>query len=896
MNAGLAKPVNRLKISYPSQIMYKKLIAFVCALTILAPVLGQTVEAAKEDKTKPEIFYSSPREYKIAGISVSGIDNYEDYVLIGLSGLSVGQMIKVPGDEITDAWRRYWRHGLFSDVKILASKIEGSQIWLEIQLSPRPRVSKINFSGFKKADKEEIENSIGLVVGNQVTPNMIDRAKTLLKRHFDAKGFKNAEIDIVQTEDPANKGQVVVEVNLDRKDKIKVNQLIIDGNMALSDSKINRVMKKTNQKGKIENLFRTKKFVEAEFEKDKKALLDKYNEYGYRDAIILSDTVYRFDENTVNVYLKVSEGQKYYHRKIEWLGNTIYNSTDLSKTLRINKGDVYNQKRLEERLKNSEAEDAVSNMYMDNGYLFFEVDPVEVNVDKDSIDLQMRISEGRPATIKRINISGNDRLYEHVVRRELRMKPGELFSLSDLRRSAREIAQMGHFDPEKMDIQPIPNREESTVDINMNLTPKSNDQIEFSAGWGSTGIVGSISLKFTNFSLRNLLNLGTYRILPQGEGQTFSITGRSNGNYYSSYSFSFVEPWLGGKRPNSLSFSGFYSHQSDVNSRYYTNYYNNMYNYGYGGGYDSYGYGSNYGSGYNDYSSSYLYELDPEKYLKMWGFSLGLGGRLNWPDDYFQLYGELSYQHYSLQNWTYFVINNGKSNDLSLSLNLARKSIDNPLYTRSGSDFSLSVQATLPYSSFDKSSDSEYESLIKSGNYEELYKWIEYYKIKLKSKTYTPLSYNRKLVLMTRFDLGYLGSYNKYKMSPFGSFYMGGDGTTGYSSAYTYETIALRGYENGDLGTSNIYERVAVELRYPLMMETSTTIYALAFLEAGNLWRNKKTWEPFSLKRSAGVGVRIFLPMVGLMGIDWAYGFDRANAKSTAVSGSQLHFVLGQEF
>lgn len=858
--------------------MYKKLIAFVCALTVFFPFTGQIVEAALSENVKPEIYYSSPREYKIGGITVSGVDNYEDYVLIGLSGLSVGQLIKVPGDEVTDALKRYWRHGLFSDVRILATKIEGNQIWLEIQLSPRPRISKINFNGFKKSDKDDIENSIGLIVGNQITPNMADRAKTLLKRHFDEKGFKNATIDILQAEDPAVKGQVIVDINVDRKDKIKVNQLIIDGNYAFSDSKVNRVMKKTNQKGKIENFFRTKKFVEAEYEKDKKALIDKYNEYGYRDATISADTVYRFDENSVNVYLHIDEGQKYYLRKIEWIGNTVYSAAELSKTLAIARGDVYNQKRLDERLRSSEAEDAVSNMYMDNGYLFFQVDPVEVTVDGDSIDLEMRVFEGRPATINRIIISGNDRIYEHVVRRELRMKPGALFSLSDLKRSAREIQQMGHFDPEKMDIQPVPNREEGTVDINMNLTPKSNDQIEFSAGWGSTGIVGSISLKFTNFSLRNLLNLGTYRILPQGEGQTFSITGRSNGNYYSSGSFSFIEPWLGGKRPNSLSFSGFYSHQSDVSSRYSSNY-------------------SNYYSSYSsDYSSSYMYELDPDKYLKMWGLSLGLGGRLTWPDDFFQIYGELAYQHYSLKDWAYFVISNGKSNDLSLSVNLARKSIDSPLYTRSGSDFSLSVQATLPYSSFDNKSNTDYYNLIQDENYEELYKWIEYYKIKFKSKTYTPLSINRKLVLMTRFDLGYLGCYNSYKMSPFGSFYMGGDGTTGYSNAYTYETIALRGYENGDLGISNIYERVALELRYPLMMETSTTIYALAFLEAGNLWDNAKTWEPFRLKRSAGVGVRIYLPMVGLMGIDWAYGFDRANNSSTSISGSQFHFVIGQEF
>jgi len=862
--------------------MHKRIIAFLCALTGLFTFLIQQIEAAPSDEKAPEVYYASPREYKIAGIVVSGVDNYEDYVLIGLSGLSVGQMVMIPGDEITEALKRYWRHGLFSDVRILATKFEGSQAWLEIQLSPRPRIAEIHFNGMKKSDREELENNIGLIVGNQITPNMSDRAKTLIKRYYDEKGFKNASVELIQTEDPNNPGQVILDVNIDRKDKIKINQLIIDGNYALSDSKINRVMKKTNQKGKLLNFFETKKFVEEEYDKDKLAVIEKYNEYGYRDATITSDTVYRFDEKTVNVYLTISEGQKYYHRNIKWVGNTVYSADQLNKQLTINRGDVYNQKRLNERLQASEADDAVSNLYLDNGYLFFQVDPVEVTVEGDSIDLEMRIQEGRPATINRIGISGNDRVYEQVVRRELRIKPGALFSVSELKRSIRELAQMGHFDQEKMAdaIRTIPDQEAGTVDIDLNLTPRSNDQIEFSAGWGSTGIVGSISLKFTNFSLRNLLNLGTYRILPQGDGQTFSITGRSNGDYYSSYSFSFVEPWLGGKRPNSLSVSGFYSHQSDVSSRYsssYSDYYSSYYS-------------------SSSYSSSYMYELDPDKYLKMWGLSIGLGGRLNWPDDYFQMYGELSYQHYSLQNWSYFVLNNGQCNDLSLNLTLARKSIDNPLYTRSGSDFSLSAQITPPYSALDNQTTADYKALYEDGEYEELYHWIEYYKIKFKSKTYTPLSSNEKLVLMTRFDLGYLGRYNYYKQSPFGQFYMGGDGTTGYSSAYTYETIALRGYENGALGASNIYERIGLELHYPLMMETSTTIYALTFVEAGNLWSESKSWEPFNLRRAAGVGVRIYLPMVGLMGIDWAYGFDKATSSSTDISGSQFHFVIGQEF
>ena len=885
----LAKQVNK-SINRPRELinMFKRIVVILIALfTIVA--FPQLIHAADNDGKLPEIYYSSPREYKIAEIVVDGMDNYESDVLIGISGLSVGQVVKIPGDHITDALKRYWRQGLFSDVKILASKIEGGQVWLKIQLQPRPQISIINFNGVKGSEKDELEKSIGLAVGYQISPNMADKAKALIRRHFDEKGFKNAVVEVLQREDPDSKNHVIVDINVTRKEKVKIHQLIVDGNLAFDDSRVDRAMKKTNQSGKFYNLLVTKKFVAAEFEKDKKALIQKYNEFGYRDAIILKDTVYRYDDKSVNVYLKIDEGKKYFFRNINWVGNSVYTTEQLNQRLMIQKGDVYNQKRLEERLESSPTEDAVSNLYMDNGYLFFRIEPVEVGVDGDSIDLEIRIKEERQATINKVNIAGNDRLYENVIRRELRIKPGALYSQTDLMRSAREIQQMGHFDAEKMGIDRIPDFEAGTVDVNLNLVPKNNDQIEFSMGWGSTGLVGSVSLKFTNFSIRNLLNLGTYKVLPQGDGETFSITGRSNGNYYSSYSFSFLEPWLGGKRPNSFSFSGFYSLQSDVSSRYYGNssYTNYM---DYTGMNNSGGLG-NFGGG----SSSYMYELDPEKYLKMWGLSMGLGGRLTWPDDYFQMYGELAYQNYNLQNWNYFVIRNGKSNDLSLSLNLSRKSIDFPLYPRFGSEFSLSVQSTLPYSLLGNKTSADYQKMTEDGDTKSLYKWIEYYKIKFKSKTYTPLTPNKKFVLMTRFDLGYLGSYNKYKVSPFGKFYLGGDGTTGYSSAYTYETVSLRGYENGALGTNSIYERIGMELRYPLMMETSTTIYGLGFVEAGNGWNSSKIWNPLDLKRSAGFGVRIFLPMVGLMGIDWAYGFDNAPGSSNR-SGSQFHFIIGQEF
>ncbi|MBP8981917.1 MAG: BamA/TamA family outer membrane protein, partial [Bacteroidales bacterium] len=541
------------------------------------------------------------------------------------------------------------------------------------------------------------------------------------------------------------------------------------------------------------------------------------------------------------------------------------------------KGDVYNQKRLNERLHQSPNEDAVTDLYMDRGYLFFQAIPVEVSVAEDSIDLEIRLSEGQPASIKRININGNDRLYEHVIRRELYTKPGELFNKAALMRSAREIAQTGHFDPETMGINPIPN-EDGTVDIDLNLTSKSNDQVEFSLGWGSTGIVGSIGLKFTNFSMRNLLRLGE-GVLPQGDGQTFSITGRTNGQYYQSYSFSFMEPWLGGKKPNSFSFSGYYSYQTGVSNRYYENYYSNyMMHY------------ATYGNTY-DYGDYYLTEMDPTKYIKMWGLSAGLGTRLTWPDDYFHLFSEFSYQHYNLENWMFFLISNGRSNDLSLNFTLSRNSTDNPLYTRSGSSYSLSLGITPPFSLLDNKTDEDYKKMSS----QELYNWIEYYKIRFRSRTYTPLSGNRKLVMATRFDIGLLGAFNQYKRSPFGTFYMGGDGMTGYSSSYAYDIIALRGYGNGDLGVGWLYQRAGLELRYPLLMEQSATIYASAFLEAGNLWSDFKHYSPFELKRSAGVGVRIFIPIVGLLGIDWAYGFDPVGTETKA-HGGEFHFVIGQEF
>lgn len=839
--------------------------------------------ALKAQPVVPPIEYTLQRRtYEIAGITVSGADNYEDFVLIGFSGLAVGDRIEVPGEQITKSIRRFWKQGLFSDVKILATKIEGNKIWLDINLKQRPRISELTYNGLKKSEREDVEVKVGLSKGNQLTPNAIDRTKTVIRKYLEEKGFHNAVIDVLQEDDPAHAGYVKVTVNIDKKAKTKVNAIYITGNEALSHDKINRVMKKTND-NHILNFFRTKKFVTEEYEKDKKALIEKYNELGYRDAYIVADSVVPTPEDPtrVDVYITVSEGDKYYVRDINWVGNTVYHHSDLDAVLGIKKGDVYNLTELNKRL--TQDDDAVAKLYTDQGYLFFNVDPVEVKIENDSIDFEMRMYEGEPATINEINIVGNTRVYEHVVRRELYTKPGQLYSQSDIMRSLRELAQMGHFDQEKLipDIQPNP--EDGTVDITYQLETKSSDQIEFSLGWGATGIVGSIGLKFTNFAIQNLFNPKSYRIVPQGEGQTFSVNARTNGYYYTSASISFLEPWLGGKRPNSLSASIYFASQTGYSNRFYTAY-NNLYN-------NSYYY---YNSGYSDYAQQLMEaESDPDKYLRTFGVSIGYGKRLRWPDDYFTFYGELSYQMNMMHDWPYLLLANGTSHNIALNLVLSRNSIDNPIYTRRGSSFSLSLKLTPPYSLIN---GKDYASLSE----EERYRFIEYHKWKFTGKVFTPLSRDSKLVLMARAEFGYLGHYNEHAKSPFETFFMGGDGMTSYTS-YSTEYVAMRGYSSGALtpydaltnrNAGYLYNKYTLELRYPITLEQNATIWALAFAEAGNCFSDIKNYNPFDLKRSLGVGVRIFLPMFGLMGIDWGWGFDKINGQT---SGSQFHFVLGQE-
>ena len=889
--------------------MYKGIVLFFIFLGISLGAVAQENDTAKVEKPAelPVISYSlSPRKYKIADIKVRGVEKtYEDYVLIGFSGLSVGDEITVPGDEITGAVKAFWKHGLFSDVKILATKIEGDQIWLEIQLKQRPRISEVNYHGIKKGEREDLESKLGMKKGFQITPNVIDRAKILIKKFFDGKGFKNVDVDIQQKDDLAHEGEVILDIFIDKNEKTKIHRIYFDGNKALSARALKKAMKKTNEKFSFYNdwkssileMFSTKKFTTEEYENDKKNIISKYNEHGYRDAVLLMDSVVNFNEKKVDIFLKVDEGQQYFLKDIRFVGNTKYSTDYLSAVLGMKPGEVYNQKKLDERLTSDD--DAVSNVYFNDGYLFFNADPVETDVQNDSIALEIRITEGPQATINRVIINGNDRLYEDIIRRELRTKPGQLFSREDLMRSIREIAQMGHFDPENMNPRPIPNAENGTVDIEYNLVSKANDQVEFSAGWGQTGVIGKLSLKFTNFSMKNFLNPKTYKgIIPQGEGQTLTLSGQTNGRYYQAYSISFMDPWFGGKRPNTLSVSAYFSKQTDISSNYYRNnssYYYNPYSYygGYGG-YGGYGYGG-YGNYYGNYNN-YELALDPDKSMMVFGLSAGYGKRLSWPDDYFQFMATLSYQIYKMHDWNYFLIQNGTSHNVNLEFLLQRSSIDNPLYTRRGSQFALSLALTPPYSLFD---NKDYAAMDQYD--EQKYKLIEYYKWKFKAKVFTPLApmtVKRTPVLMARAEFGFLGAYNKNKRSPFETFYVGGDGMSGYLSTYATETIGLRGYENGSLSyNANAYSRLSMELRYPFILEPSSTIYGLAFVEAGNAWEDMKDYNPFNLKRSAGIGVRIFLPMIGLMGIDWAYGFDVPNINTDGKrSGSNFHFIIGQEF
>ncbi len=850
--------------------MIRRIILF----TILTISYFIQVRAQSTDTiSQPEVFYSSPKTYVLGGVEVTGVaDRYDPETLLQLSGLTLGTEVKIPGDVITRAIKRLYANGLFSDITISVDRIVGDKVYLILHLQERQKLSKINYVGLKKSEENKIKEKINPLPGTQVTDNMIANLEHIVEKHFKEKGYYNTDIKVLQRDDPEKENFVQLDVVVERNNKIKIKDIIITGNEGVKTGALKRAMKKTKDKS-LANFFKSSKYIEANYEDDKYNLLDKFNEKGYRDATIVADSVVQISPNRVKIYVDVEEGNKYYFNNISWVGNTIYDSEYLSRVLNIKKGDVYNKKYFEERLRNDE-NTAVDKLYVNNGYLFFRAIPVETVVGNDSINVEIRIMEGPQATVNRVAVRGNTRTHEHVARRELYVYPGELFSREDIIRSVRELANLGHFDPEqiKPDIKPDP--ENGTVDVYFDLAEKANDKIELSGGWGAGMIIGSVGLTFTNFSIRNIFNWESYRPLPQGDGQTLSLKAQTNGKYYTSFSVSFREPWLGGRKPNSLSVSAYYSRQTGYSSSYYNHsYYVN--------------------------SSKDLY--DDNQLMTTFGVSVGLGRRVKWPDDYFTMYNEVSFQRYQLKNWPYYIMSNGNSNNLSFATSIRRSSIDNPLYTRKGSDFTFSLTFTPPYSWFD---GKDYD---KSNMKDKVrYRMIEYHKWKFIGKMFMPLDRREKFVLYGGVQYGYLGYFNKHKRSPFEGFEMGGDGMSGYS-LYGREYIGLRGYQNGsltnagsnfiapDAADASLYTKWTMELRYPISLAQSATIYALAFLEAGNSWYELKEFEPFNLYRSAGVGLRVFLPMFGLLGIDWGYGFDEVPGRPGA-GGSQFHFVLGQEF
>ncbi|MGD0709553.1 MAG: outer membrane protein assembly factor BamA [Bacteroidales bacterium] len=796
-----------------------------------------------------EIDYANPKDFEIGGISVSGVKYLDNNILTSLSGLAVGDKIKVPGEKITKAVENLWNQGLFEDIKISATKVQGDVIFLDIYLKERPRLSKFSFTGIKKSEADKLRDEIKFARGDVVTDNAIVSSKNKIIKYFADKGYFFTKVDIVQKKDTSASNSVELVINVNKNSKVKINLVNIYGSDSIKVAKLRRKMKKTKEK-RFFRIFSTSRFNNEDFADDKIILIDKFNEFGYRDAKIVKDSVYKFDDKTVNVDIYIEQGRKYYFRNITWVGNTKYTAEELNSVLKVNKGDAYNQKALESNLyMNTDGRD-ISSLYLDDGYLFFSVTPVEVKIDNDSIDLEIRIYEGKQATINKIIISGNKKTNDNVIMREIRTKPGQLFSRQDIIRTQRELAQLKYFDQEKLAVNPKPNPAEGTVDIEYVVEETSSDQVSLSGGWGAGMITGTLGLTFNNFSAKDFFKKDAWRPLPSGSGQRLSLQAQSNGLYSQSYNASFTEPWLGGAKPNALTVSVFRSQQTNG-----------------------------------------IAKGDPTRQsIAIDGASIGLSKRLTWPDDFFTLYYGLNYQHFILQNYTSFTFANGTANNAALNLVFGRNSVDAPIYPRAGSQLALSVEATPPYSLIWKKN-------IDSLTLQQKYQWIEYHKWKFSASLFSKLIGN--LVLNTRLKFGFLGYYNTdLGPPPFERFYLGGDGLSGFSLDGR-EVIGLRGYANTTLTPANeygytggvVFDKYTFELRFPVSLNPMATVFVLGFWEAGNDLVSVKNFNPFNVYRSAGVGVRIYLPMFGLLGLDWGYGFDAVPGNPSA-NKSQFHFTI----
>jgi outer membrane protein insertion porin family len=818
-------------------------------LTLMLPIITEaqfSINSGLDD-----ISYSSPKEYEIGGITISGTNYFNPSTIRAIAGLSIGDKIQIPGDKATSAIKKLWGQKLFSNVQLKATKIEGDKIFLDIHIEELPRLSKFKFSGVKKPKQKDLREEIQLIRGKVVTENLLINTQNTVKNFYIKKGFLDAEVDIVKEEDTVAVNNVILTIKVKRGKRVKIKDINFTGNNALKSGKLRRSLEDT-KRSRMFNVFSTSKYIPHVYNTDKPAIIAKYNEKGYRDAKIAFDTMYRASKKRVSIDINLEEGNRYYFRDIKWIGNTVHSTKVLDRILDIQNGDVYNKKTLDSRLFMNQNGRDVSSLYLDDGYLFFQVNAVEVKIENDSIDFEMRIYEGKQARINRVIIVGNDKTNDHVVRREIRTLPGELFSRADIIRTQRELMQLGYFNPETMGVNPKPNQENGTVDIEYVLEEKPSDQIELSGGWGGGRIVGSLGVSFNNFSARNFFKKGAWRPLPAGDGQRLSLRAQSTGLGFQSYSMSFTEPWLGGRKPNSLSVSLTHTNLNNTSG---------------------------------DFTQKF----------KSYGISLGLGRRLKFPDDFFTLYNEASYQYYVIDNYTVLDgFSNGFANNLSFKHVLSRNSSGpSPIYPTTGATTTLTLQHTLPYSWF-RPAGTDYEAM----SVQEKNLFVEYHKWKFQTSWFSQLTHGKRaFVLNTKAGFGYLGSFsNELGTSPFERFYLGGDGLSGFNQFVAREVIALRGYGSGDLSPSSgasFVTKYTAELRYPFSLNPSATIYGLVFGEAGNSWDNFNQVNPFEVYKSAGVGIRIFMPMFGLLGLDWGYRFDDIPGRTDPNSNTEIHFSIG---
>ena len=816
----------------------------------------------------------SPREYTLAGISIDGAIFLDHELIIQKSGLQRGEKIAIPSDKISKAITKLWDQGLFSEVSILKEKTQGNNLFLRIKLQESPRMSRYKFSGVSKSEADQIRDDLDLFSGKIITEALKMNVKNISRNYFIEKGFLKAKSTISTESDTLVNNSKILKIDVDKGSRVKINEIIIDGNYFLSDEKIKRLMKETKER-KWYRFYKKSKFQNSLFNQDKNAIAEKYNEIAHRDVQIISDSIYDFDENSINVYLKISEGNPYYIRNIKWSGNQKYSSGLLDTILGIKKGDLYNQTSLETKLFMNPNGTDISSIYMDDGYLFFQVTPIEKKIENDSVDLEIKIYEGKQARIKKVNVTGNTKTSDHVILRDMYTHPGDLFSRDAIIRTQRQLAQNGYFDPEKLGVNPMPNPTDGTVDIEYVVEERPNDQIELSGGWGNNSLVGTLGLTFNNFSARKLFKKGSWSPLPSGDGQRLSIRAQSSGYFFQSYNMSFTEPWLGGKKPNSFTVSAYHSLQS-YDRKFIT----------------------------DSLDAEGNKAINPDRrVIKITGVSVGLGKRLKWPDDYFSVYYEAGYQYYDLNNFgNVFSFSEGYVNNPYVLWRISRNSIDQPLYPRSGSSISLSLKTSVyPYSRINAFDD---HSLLTD---QEKYKYLQYNKFKFTSSWFTPISKDKKLVVNARLGFGLLNGWNKnLGAPPFERFYLGGSGLSGFNLDGR-EIIALRGYDEQTISSNTgdrLISKYTLELRYPVSLNPSATIYLLSFLEGGNSWNDYKKYNPFQVKRSAGFGVRIFLPMFGLLGLDYGFGFDpldpgaagevnhNAQIQSKGYRG-QFHFTIG---